>query len=135
MTKQAIQLPELYLDLLTEKKAFGHLATKYPDGTLQSTPVWVDYDGTNVIVNTSTDRQKAHNMKQHPRVALSVHDPDDPYRYLEVRGEVIDSTTDSADEHINKLSKKYLGKDEFPYREPGQQRIKFLIRPLDYSTH
>lgn len=128
-------IPGDYLDLLTDKVAFAHLATKNDDGSLQSTPVWVDYDGTHVIVNTTRKRRKARNMIQRPQVALSIHDPEDPYRYLEIRGTVEQHTEQGAADHIDNMAKKYLGKDEFPFGEPGDTRVMFKIRPEHCTGH
>lgn len=135
MSSSRETVPEEYRDLLTEKIAFAHLATKNADGTLQSTPVWVDYDGTHVIVNTTRQRRKADNMIQRPQVALSIHDPEDPYRYLEIRGTVEEYTESGAVEHIDKMAKKYLGKDEFPFGESGDTRVMFKIRPEHSTVH
>jgi PPOX class probable F420-dependent enzyme len=112
-------IPEKYVDLFS-KKAFANLATVNPDGTPQVTPVWVDYDGTHVLVNSARGRRKDKNMETNPAVALSILDPDNPYRYLEVRGRVAEITEDGADEHIDKMAKKYLGQDKYP----GRQRAR-----------
>jgi len=97
-------------------------------------PVWVDFDGQYVRVNTARGRQKDKNMKRDPRVALSIADPENPYRYLEVRGRVAEATEKGADDHINSLSKKYLGKDVYPFRQPGEVRVIFKITPEHFST-
>src|ERR1044071_3250228 len=107
----ATVIPEKYLDLF-EKKAFANLATIMPNGTPQVTPVWIDFDGTHLLVNSARGRQKDKNMKSNPAVALSLMDPDNPYRYLEVRGRVEEITEGGADEHIDKMAKKYLGLDK-----------------------
>ncbi len=121
-------IPETHLDLF-KKKAFAHLATQMPDGQPQVTPVWVDYDGHRVVINTAEGRQKDKNLQRDGRVALSIIDPDNPYRYLEVRGRVAERTRDGADAHINAMAKKYLGKDEYPYRQPGEVRVIYKIEP------
>ena len=121
-------IPEKYLDLF-EKKAFANLATVMPDGSPQVTPVWVDYDGTHVLVNSARGRQKDKNMERNSSVALSIMDPDNPYRYLEVRGRVADITEEGADEHIDKMAKKYMGKDKYPWRGPGEVRVLYKIEP------
>jgi PPOX class probable F420-dependent enzyme len=126
MAEQSI--PETHLDLF-KKKAFAHLATLMKDGTPQTTPVWVDYDGKNVIINTAEGRQKDKNMMRDARVALSISDPDNPYRYLEVRGRVIERTKDGADAHIDAMAKKYLGQDKYPYRRPGEVRVIYKVAP------
>jgi PPOX class probable F420-dependent enzyme len=125
-------IPEKYVDLFS-KKAFANLATVNPDGTPQVTPVWVDYDGTHVLVNSARGRRKDKNMETIPAVAISILDPDNPYRYLEVRGRVAEITEDGADEHIDKMAKKYLGQDKYPFRQPGEVRVIFKIQPLHTS--
>jgi PPOX class probable F420-dependent enzyme len=127
-------IPEKYIDLLDEnKKAFANLATTMPDGTPQVTPVWVDYDGKHILVNSARGRQKDKNMARNSAVALSIQDPDNPYRYLEVRGRVAEITEQGADEHIDKMAKKYMGKDKYPFRQPGEVRVLYKIEPLRTS--
>ena len=126
-------IPEKYLDLFT-KRAFASLGTMMPDGSPQVTPVWVDLDGDLVVVNTAKGRQKDRNMRRDPHVALAIIDPENPYRYLEIRGRVAEITEDGADAHIDKLAKKYLGADKYPYRQSGEVRVMFKIRPERTST-
>ncbi|MFN0122685.1 MAG: PPOX class F420-dependent oxidoreductase [Blastocatellia bacterium] len=121
-------IPDAYLDLF-EKKTFAHLATLMPDGQPQVTPVWCDYDGTHIIINTARGRQKDRNMRRDARVSLELTDPDNPYRYLEIRGRIAEITEEGADEHINRMAKKYFGLDEYPYRQPGEVRVIFKIAP------
>jgi PPOX class probable F420-dependent enzyme len=121
-------IPDSHKDLF-EKKAFANLATLMPDGTPQVTPVWVDYDGTHVLVDSARGRQKDKNMTRNPSVALSIQDPENPYRYLEIRGKVSEITEDGADEEIDKLAKKYLGVDKYPYAQPGEVRVLYKITP------
>jgi PPOX class probable F420-dependent enzyme len=118
-----------YADLLQDKKAFAHLATIMPDGAPQVTPVWVDYRDGHVMVNTAKGRVKARNMEQGSPVALSVTDPDNPYRYVQVRGVVSRVREEGADEHIDFLAKKYLGQDKYPFRQPGEERVIYEIEP------
>jgi PPOX class probable F420-dependent enzyme len=125
-------IPSQFLDLF-EKKAFGSLATLMPDGTLQVTPVWVDFDGKRVIVNSARGRRKDRNMNAGASVALAIMDPDNPYRYLEVRGRVAEVTEQGADEHIDRMAKKYLGQDKYPFREPGEVRVIYRIDPTAAS--
>lgn len=106
---------------------FGHLATLMPDGSPQVTPVWVDYDGTYLLVNTAEGRLKPENVRRDPRVALEVLSQSDPYTFVAVRGRVVEVTREGAWEHINKLSRKYMGRD-YPQRE-DEQRIIFKIEP------
>jgi len=125
-------IPEKYTDLF-EKKAFASLATVNSDGTPQVTPVWVDFDGTNVIVNSARGRRKDKNMTQNSAVSLAIMDPDNPYRYLEVRGRVAEITEAGADQHIDKMAKKYMGVDKYPYRQPGEVRVMYKIEPTHTS--
>jgi PPOX class probable F420-dependent enzyme len=126
-------VPEKYVDLL-QKKAFASLGTLMPDGRPQVTPVWCDYDGAHVIVNTAKGRAKDKNMRRDPRVTLAVIDPDNPYRYLEVRGRVVEITEQGADAHIDKMAKKYLNLDKFPGRQPGEVRVMHKIEPERFSS-
>jgi PPOX class probable F420-dependent enzyme len=126
-------IPDSHLDLF-EKQAFANLATLMPDGSPQVTPVWVDYDGRYVLINSAAGRQKDKNMERDARVALSILDPDNPYRYLEIRGRVAERTRNGADEHIDKMARKYLGKDKYPFARPGEMRILYKIEPLR-TTH
>ncbi len=121
-------IPDSHLDLFA-KKAFAHLATLMPNGQPQVTPVWVDYDGHHVVFNTAEGRQKDKNMLRDARVALSIIDPDNPYRYLEVRGRIADRTVEGADKHIDAMAKKYLGQDKYPYRRPGEVRVIYKVEP------
>ncbi|MFN7949622.1 MAG: PPOX class F420-dependent oxidoreductase [Blastocatellia bacterium] len=121
-------IPEKYLDLF-QKKAFAHLGTIMPDGRPQVTPVWCDYDGEHIIVNSARGRQKDRNMENDPRVSVEISDPDNPYRYVEIRGRVVEITEQGADEHINKMAKKYMGVDVYPGRQPGEVRVMYKIKP------
>lgn len=123
------EIPAAFNDLLTEKKAFAHLATIMPDGTPQVTPVWFDYTNGAIRVNTAKGRVKARNMKDGSPVALSILDPDNPYRYIQVRGVVRRATEAGAGAHIDSLAKKYLGKDKYPFAQPGEVRIMYEIEP------
>ncbi len=120
-------IPEKYLDLF-EKQAFGNLGTLMKDGSPQVTPVWVDYDGKHVRFNSDK------NVRRDPRVSISLQDPANPYRYLEIRGRVVEITEKSADDHINKLSQKYLGKPVYPYRQAGEVRVTYKIEPQKISS-
>src|SRR3974390_3934659 len=122
-------IPEKYLDLFQQKKAFANLATVMPDGSPQVTPVWFDYTGGVIRVNTAKGRVKARNMKQGAPVALSIMDPDNPYRYLQVRGKVTRVTEEGASTHIDSLAKKYIGQDKYPWSRPGEVRVTFRIAP------
>ena len=126
-------IPETHADLL-KKKAFANLATLNADGSPQVTPVWVEFDGTNVLVNTARGRVKANNLERNPRVALSIADPENPYRYLGIQGRVVELTEAGADAHIDKLANKYLGKD-YPFRAPGEKRVIVKIAPDKVHTN
>ncbi len=126
-------IPEKFLDLF-EKKTFANLATVMPDGSPQVTPVWVDFDGSHIIVNSARGRQKDKNMKRNPAVSLSLSDPENPYRYLEVRGHVAEITEEGASEHIDKMAKKYMGVDKYPYRQPDEVRVLYKIEPLRVTS-
>lgn len=124
-----VRIPDEFLDLLNEKKAFANLATTMPDGSPQVTPVWIDYTGGVVRVNTAKDRVKAHNMELGAKVAMSILDPDNPYRYIQIRGHVSSVNEQGADAHIDSLAQKYLGKDKYPYSQPGETRVIYEITP------
>jgi PPOX class probable F420-dependent enzyme len=126
-------IPDKYKDLF-QKRAFGHLATLMPDGVPQVTPVWIDYDGTHIIVNSARGRQKDKNMKRNPHVSISIQDPDNPYRYLEVRGKVTEITEAGADDSIDRLAKKYTGADKYQNRRPGEVRVMYRITPEHTTT-
>jgi len=121
-------IPDKYRDLFN-KRAFASLGTLMPDGRPQVTPVWVDLDGDYVIFNSAKGRQKDRNVRRDPRVALAIIDPDNPYRYLEIRGRVVEITEDGADANIDKLAKKYLGVDKYPYRQGNETRVIYKIQP------
>lgn len=121
-------ISDKYVDLFN-KKVFAGLATVMPDGSPQVTPVWIDYDGEFVVFNTAVGRQKDKNLQADGRVSLALIDPDNPYRYLEVRGTVVERTLEGADDHINKMAKKYMGVDVYPGRQPGEVRVIYKIKP------
>jgi PPOX class probable F420-dependent enzyme len=127
------QIPEAFKDLFT-KTSFAHLATLMPDGSPQVTPVWYDFDGSLIWINSAKGRVKDKNMRRDKRVALSIQDPDNAYRYLAIQGEITEITENGADAHIDRLAKKYLGKDQYPLRSPGEVRVIYKIRPLKVST-
>lgn len=125
---------DAYRDLFEDKKSFAHIATVMPDGSPQVTPVWVDAADGLIRINTAKGRTKARNLRPGASVALSVLDPDNPYRYVQVRGRVERVVEGGAAEpHIDALAQKYLGKDSYPFRRPGEVRILCEIRPLSIS--
>ncbi|MGD0204937.1 MAG: PPOX class F420-dependent oxidoreductase [Dehalococcoidia bacterium] len=119
---------------LFEEANIGHLATVMPDGSPQVTPVWVDFDGEHILVNTAEDRQKPRNIRRDPRVAISVTSERNPFAYAQVRGRVVEVTREGAEEHIDRLAKKYLGRDTYPFRRPGERRIILKIAPEHVSS-
>lgn len=129
-----VEIPPKYLDLLRAKKAFANLATVMPDGSPQVTPVWFDYPGERVRVNTARGRVKARNMKEGSKVALAIMDPDNPYRFIQLRGRVVRVTEQGADAHIDSLAKKYLGQDKYPFRSAGEVRVIYEIEPSSLSV-
>ena len=114
---------------LLEEPNFANLATLMPDGSPQVTPVWVDFDGTHILVNTAEGRQKPRNVRRDPRVAVSIFNQQDPYSYATVRGQVVEITHEGADQHFDRMAKKYLGRDVYPFRAPGERRVIFKIAP------
>ena len=122
-------IPDGYLDLLDKKITFAHLATVLKDGSPQVTPIWFDHTGGKIRINTARGRVKARTLKEGAHVALAISDPENPYRYLQVRGRVVSVTEKGADEHIDSLAKKYLGKDKYPFRQPGEVRVSYEIEP------
>ena len=129
----ADKIPEPFKDLFG-KVAYANLATVMPDGSPQVTPVWFDYDGDCLRINSAKGRVKDKNMRRNKKVAVSIQDPDNAYRYLAVRGNVEEITEEAADAHIDSLAKKYLGKDKYPFRGPGEVRVIYKIRPEKVST-
>ena len=121
-------IPDSHADLL-KKKAFANLATLNPDGSPQVSPVWVDSDGTNILFNTAKGRVKTKNLEREKRVALTIVDPENPYRYVGIQGRVTGMTESGADDHIDKMAMKYMGKEKYPFRAPGEVRVIVTIAP------
>jgi PPOX class probable F420-dependent enzyme len=128
------EIPAAFQDLMANPKAFANLATVNPDGAPQVTPVWFDFAGGKLRVNSAKGRVKTRNMKEGAKVALSILDPDNAYRYIQVRGTVSRATEQGGDAHIDALAKKYLGKDSYPFRRPGEVRVIFEIEPTGIDT-
>ena len=121
-------IPDSHADIL-KKKAFANLATLNADGSPQVTPVWVDFDGKNVLINTAKGRVKTRNLEREKRVALSIADPENPYRYVGIQGRVTGMSEAGADDHIDKMAMKYMGKEKYPLRAPGEVRVIVTIAP------
>lgn len=128
------EIPAAFMDLMTQKAPLAHLATLQPDGSPQVTPVWFDYTNGVIRVNTAKGRVKARNMSVGSKVALSIVDPDNIYRHIQIRGTVSKQTEAGADAHIDSLAKKYLGKDTYPFRQPGEVRVMYEITPSHTHT-
>ncbi len=105
----------------------ANLGTLMSDGSPQVTPVWFDYDGHHIRVNSALGRVKDKNIRRDPRVSLSIQDPDNPYRYIQIRGKVVDITQSGADDHIDSLALKYLGQPKYPYRQANEVRVLYKI--------
>ena len=121
------QVPASFIDLLSTKLTFAHLGTSMKDGAPQVTPVWFSFDGTHILLNSAKGRLKDRNMRARPKVALSILDPDNPYRYLQIMGKVVEVTEAGGDAHIDALAKKYLGKDTYPWRAPDEVRVIYKV--------
>jgi PPOX class probable F420-dependent enzyme len=132
-TADKVGLPEGAREILN-KKTFAHVATLMPDGSPQVTPVWVDLDGDDIVINSAEGRVKPKNVRRDPRVSLAAVDPDNPYVNVQVQGRVKELTHDDADDVIDALAKKYLGEDEYPFRQPGEQRVTIRIEPERVSV-
>ena len=118
--------------LLSEPN-YAVVSTLNSDGSVLSTIVWISDEGGTVAVNSARGRRWPTNLERDPRVTVLVYEADNPYNYVEIRGKA-SATTQEADEHIDALTKKYIGQDEYPFRQPGEQRIKFVIAP-DHVRH
>lgn len=124
-------IPESYTDLLDwDTKSFAHVATIGPDGAPQNNPVWFDWDGEHLKFSLTTGRQKYRNLKSDARVALSILDPADPYRYLEIRGELVEIEPDPNIDFISRMAKKYIGKDRYPWHREGDERVVMKVKPV-----
>jgi PPOX class probable F420-dependent enzyme len=129
-------IPENFHDLLADKKrAFLYLATLMPDGSPQVTPVWFNTDGEYILINTAQGRIKDRNMRARPQVALCIADPANPYRYLQIRGKVIEFTTEGADAHIDTLAGKYTGTPKYTFGKTGEIRVTYKILPEKVDAH
>jgi PPOX class probable F420-dependent enzyme len=115
-------IPEQYVDLL-QSQALAHVATIGPNGEPQTNPNWFDWDGTSILLTQTKSRQKYQNVQRSPQVALSIVDPTNPYRYLEVRGKVIRVDEDKDLTFVNSMARKYLGRDAFPWHQPDDERV------------
>ena len=126
-------IPEQYSDLL-HSTALAHIATIGPKGEPQSTPVWFGWDGQHVLFSQTKGRQKYRNVKRDPDIALSIVDPSNPFRYLEVRGKVVAIDEDKNNQFIDSMAKKYMGKDKYPFHQPGDERVIVVVEP-EHTSH
>jgi PPOX class probable F420-dependent enzyme len=126
-------IPEKYLDLL-ESTALASVATIGPNGAPQVNPVWFGWDGTHLRFSQTKVRQKFQNVQREPRIAVSIVDPANPFRYLEIRGHVVAIEEDPDLAFINSMAKKYMGQDTYPWHQPGDERVVIVIAP-DRTTH
>ena len=114
---------------LIQGKNFASFATLMNDGSPHVAPTWVDLDGNTILINTAEGRVKEKNIRRDNRIALSIYDQENPYNMVTIRGKVTELTEEGADEHIDKLAKKYFGLDKYPNRSPGERRIILKIQP------
>ena len=121
-------IPEGYEDIL-ESTALAHVATIGPHGEPQNNPVWFDWDGEHLKFSQTKTRQKYQNLNRDGHIALSIVDPENPYRYLKIRGEVVRIEEDPDLDFITFMAKKYLGLDKYPYHQPGDERVVVFVRP------
>lgn len=127
-------IPDSHLDLLGwDARAFAHMATLGPRAEPQSNPMWFDWDGTHVLISMTKKRQKYRNLHRDKRASLSIMDPSNPYRYIEIRGELVEIEDDPDIDFISRLAKKYLGRDRYPWHRPGDERVKVKILPVKVS--
>ncbi|HTK07947.1 MAG TPA: PPOX class F420-dependent oxidoreductase [Ktedonobacteraceae bacterium] len=126
-------IPEKYMDILNSKSA-AHIATIGPKGEPQSSPVWFGWDGKHIFFSLTKKRQKYHNLKRNPQIALSITDPKLLERYLEIRGTVERVDEDPKLDFINSMAKKYLGLDKYPWHQPGDERVVIVVKP-EHATY
>ena len=121
-------IPTSHLDLLSST-ALAHVATIGPDGEPQNNPVWFGWDGTHVLFSQTTGRQKYRNLSRSPRVALSIVDAANPYRYLEIRGSVAEIVDDEGNAFIDSMAQKYIDQPQYPWHQPGDHRVIVKVLP------
>ena len=121
-------IPDKEMSIL-KSNSLAHIATIGPDHEPQSNPVWFDWDGQHVRISQTKTRQKYRNIQRDPHVALSITDPQNPYHYLEIRGKVVRVEEDSQKKFIDSLAKKYLGKEHYPWSQPGEERVILYVEP------
>jgi PPOX class probable F420-dependent enzyme len=133
--KTRMTIPNSHADLLDwETQAFAHVATVGPRGEPQNNPVWFDWDGTHLKFSQTTTRQKYHNVQREKRVAMSILDPENPYRYLEIRGELDGMDPDPDLGFIDRMANKYLARERYPWHQEGDERVVVKVRPVHYTS-
>jgi PPOX class probable F420-dependent enzyme len=126
------KIPETHVDLL-DTTALAHVASTGPKGEPQSSPVWFGWNGEQILFSQTKGRQKYRNFLSEPRIALSIVDPTNPYRYLEIRGKVVRIDEDPDLTFINSMAKKYLGEDKYPWHQPTDERVVIVVEPEHFS--
>ncbi|MBI1828458.1 MAG: PPOX class F420-dependent oxidoreductase [Thaumarchaeota archaeon] len=122
------EIDDSVIQLLTGKN-FAFVATLMKDGSPQITPTWIDFDGNSILINTAEGRVKQKNVSRDPHVAVSIVDQNNPYNMVTIRGKVIEQTSSDADDHIDKLAKRYLGVDKYPFRSQNEKRVILKVQP------
>jgi len=122
------EIDDFVIQLLTGKN-FAFVATLMKDGSPQITPTWIDFDGKSILINTAEGRVKQKNVSRDPHVAISIVDQSNPYNMVTIRGKVIEQTSNGADDHVDKMAKRYLGVDKYPFRSPNEKRVILKVQP------
>jgi len=126
-------IPDKFLALLSDRRAHAYIATVMPDGSPQVTPIWFDFTDGKIRFNTARGRVKHRNIKLGTKVALAIMDPDNPHRYIQIRGPVTKITEEGANAHIVSLAKKYWGHDQYPF-QPDEVRVSYEVEPASVQT-
>jgi PPOX class probable F420-dependent enzyme len=121
-------IPQTHIDILTTT-ALAHVATIGPDGAPQNNPVWFGWDGTHLLFSQTTGRQKYRNLQRQPKLAVSIVDESNPYRYLEIRGTVAEIVDDENNAFIDSMAQKYIGQPTYPWHQPGDHRVIVKVLP------
>lgn len=125
-----VNIPESHADLISDDvRAYAYLATSMTDGTPQVTPVWFNTDEQHVLINSTQGRVKDKNMRERPQIALAIHDQENPYRYIQIRGRIVEIKQEGARQHINDLSEKYTGNSEYTLNDPNEIRLIYKLLP------
>ena len=125
-------LPDAVKEII-DTPVFAHVATVGPDGHPQNTVMWIDRDGDHLLLNTAAGRVKWRNLRRDPRVAVSLTPVDTPYRNISIKGRMVEMRTEDGDAVIDRLAHKYLGVDEYPYRQPGEVRVTIVVEALSVT--